>query len=341
MSTTLKLLSSIILLLMLLLLTGCLEHREEIVVHSDGSVDITAKIEGDIEDFKAGVAIPDSSEWIINKLQYDTTKRAVKLKMEAYREIPYGKPLPATFAVKGSDPDSLQLYFPTEIKMWKDGSRTFYEFKRIYHARRFQRYHGNEDMQIDPELENRVMENGIFNVSEKDRQQYTDQMLLQFGMQHFYQFEDMLNQLVIQNKLTAAVKDSTLLAVEEYFDSTLTNELILSILKLDDDDIEQAYTRLMQKTRDDFTSIYSAISGDNNTGEGSAYRTAYNRILQETTITEKLGGHTYIIIIGLPGSIVNTNGFTDISSPGEVMWEFKGTDLHDRQVVLHAVSIVE
>ena len=69
---------------------------------------------------------------------------------------------------------SAHLRFPTSLRTWTEGGRTFYEFKRTYEARRWRRLANATLVTEEKQLEERILEDGIFAASPDDRVAYLD-----------------------------------------------------------------------------------------------------------------------------------------------------------------------
>ena len=153
---------------MIALLSGCLVRTEEITIAPDGTTTILAEIRGESDDFDQLLAMPSEPEWTILQGPDPKAKSSdKKSELKAQVEVPYGSSLPHSYAAPGSEQERFDLKFPTEVRRWTEGDRTYFEFRRTYKARRYSCYNIAGTPFWDDELEARVLEKGIFEVSQQ------------------------------------------------------------------------------------------------------------------------------------------------------------------------------
>ena len=67
----------------------------------------------------------------------------------------------------------------------------------------------------------------------------------------------------------------------------------------------------------------------------------FHSLCKKYELTEKIGGHSFSVTLHMPGTIIVSNGLRDPENPSSVEWNFKGEDLRDREMTLHAISVVD
>lgn len=333
--------------LLLLMLTGCVEREETITVHPDGSTTIRAQITGTRSDFRAPLAWPSAPTWTIIEDHVDTAGKpdSATLKRTAEITIPAGMIIPQSYAEPLSPGYDMSLHFPTEVKHWTENGRDYYEFKRTYRARRFGCYNlvgskiFNEEV-WDQDLEDRVLDKGIFNVSEEDRDKYLDQFGTTFGyMQWRFLWQalgDLRHQGVLDNEARSEIES----AAGAYLDTTLAPDRLLAALKQKEDP-DSVLTDLTATIRNRFRHLVHDQTGPDNAALMSAFMAAQDRVLRDFAITEALGGQSFSVDLELPGEVIDANGLVDPDHPGGVHWEFDGNALHDVDLPLYALSVVD
>lgn len=324
-----------------LLLAGCLEVNEEIHVNESGEARVVIILEGDKVEFSSVVALPSEVDWQIDTLEIENPdEEKPKMKLRAERVVKPGQEFPHTFADPSDPLANKQLQFPTELKVWTDGKRTFYEFKRTYLSRRHYRFVGGDEDQINEDLEKRVLEQGIFNVPEQDRDQYLTSLSRQFRLQMLSMYEEAMGEMIFSGRLKADLLDPVSLQAKQMLEEMLTPETVLSIVSLPDDSVGIALDNLKAEIEARLSQALAerTVNSDRVAEELSS---ALAQINLEWEITEKLDNDAFLIVVYLPGTLIKTNGKTNPDYLGTAGWEFKGKDLHDRSIPLYALSVVE
>lgn len=319
---------------------SCLERSENITIAGDGTATIRVSFSGDLASFEAPTAIPAPPEWRIVKQRIDSTGTDnPRMDLTAEMTVPYGHPLPSTFAAPGAADRDLNLQFPTTIRTWTEGSRTYYEFTRTYKARRFRSYEVTETDPIwDEDLEKRVLENGIFSVSEQDRTKYIDNFGFALAYHRWRMHRDAAAVLFESGTITDSTLHRLGMTTADWLDSTLTSDLLLGILGQPDDRMGPVLDSLIAAVDSHFVQSVKDMVPP----EGvPAYREARARIQKAYDITEALGRHDFSINVVMPGTILETNGLIGPEDPGEVTWWFSGNKLHDADLPLYVRSVVQ
>lgn len=328
-------------LLVLSLTVGCIERTETITIDEHGDATFDLIFEGDYNQFDKYIALPKEPDWNIIEYKADSTSKNGKLKLKATQFCRYQAELPRTFATRDDDYKRSRLEFPTMIQVRQEKNRTIYTFKRQYQGRRFMRLHGPKDMRADSDLENKIIENGIFNVTEKERDQYLGDLAMQYAVLNFYQLSDLLGDLVLSGYLSTAQKQEIEIQASDYLENKLTPDLLLKILEKNDSQIENEYDKLREEVQEKFASIASKVAGKDFESKSSQFWSRYDQVMVDNYITEKLGSHTFNINLSMPGEIIQTNGFTEPGEHGKVTWQFTGEDLFDCNLEINAISVLE
>ena len=321
---------------------ACRDQRmEEIVVAEDGSTTITARIFGKADNLMLPIALPSQPQWTILKRVIDSSEVPTgQLDFEAEIEVPYGTPLPVTYAAEDVEHAELNLRFPTEIRHWTEGNRTFYEFRRTYPARDYGCYNISGSGFWDSELEAKILEKGIFNVSDEDRENYLDNMSFAFGYLHWRFLWTTLGSMYRSGEITLSASDTIETRAAEYLEQKVTSIRILGILGKDDDSIGVALDRFKDELHKDFAELFSSVVGADTTLARS-FAEHFRRVTLNYRITEALNSHNFSVNVTLPGRVIEANGLVLPDNPGEVEWTFSGEAMNDRAIPLFAISVVE
>ena len=225
--------------------------------------------------------------------------------------------------------------------MWSKDGRTYYEFRRTYIARKYAATNITGGILWDQELENRVLEVGIFSVSEQDRQDYLNQYTDALGYLHWRLLWETMGRLVQDNQVTLATKAEVEQAALRYVESIVTPVRVLGILGKPENSIAPALDNLETEVHDSFYRIFSDIVGGDKTTVLRQFKSKFAAVILDYNITESLAGQTISVTLDLPGTVIATNGWVDPEKQGGVDWNFKGEDIFDADVSLYALSVVE
>jgi len=325
-----------------LIFLSCLERTEEITVSEDGTTTIIAKFKGEVDNFRPPVALPLEPEWEILEKKVDSSDiEHIRMELKAKLVVPYGMALPETYAKPDAAVKSVNLQFPTEVRNWTEGKRTFYEFKRTYLARGYGYYNITGGILWDQELENRVLEKGIFDVSEEDRTKYLDQFASAFRYLHWRFLWETLGTMVRGDEIPVSTKENVETWAVHYLESVITPVRILGILGQEDDSIGVALDRLEDELHDQFVRYFLTVTGQEQTDVQENFEDLLHTITLDYDVTEALNVHQFSVDLRLPGTIIGANGLIDPEIPGFVEWVFKGEDLHDKDIRLYALSVVD
>ncbi len=330
----------VIVIMSALVCVSCLERRETITVDESGRTTIRAEFDGTEESFALPIALPSEPDWTIVSREVDSTQKDVRIKLTAEKVIAYGQPLPQTFAPDG-EVSTADLRFPTEIRFWSEGNRTYYEFKRTYLTLPFGGINMPEDALWDQDLEDRVLEKGIFNVAEGDRNRYLDEYSSSFGYLQWRFVWSTLGQMVRQGTISASVKSDVDKRTFDYTEGFVTPVRILGILGKEEDSIGPALENLERELRDSYIRIFADAVGSERADLQETFVSALDSVVFDYGISEKLEGQELSITVNLPGTVIECNGLVDPEEPGSVGWLFMGADLRRANLPLYALSVVE
>ncbi len=333
----------IICTVLILTAVSCLERNEVITIDENGNTKISAQFKGEREDFDPPIAMPSENVWNVfdNSLTNPPKNIDDEFIYGAEMEIPYGSPIPSTFATENSPIKDINLHFPTEVNVWKEGNRTFYEFKRTYQARDFLTFNLSETELWDQELEEKVWESGIFNVTEEERELYLEQYGIGYGYLNWQLFSKTLGELVRQGDISVVIKDTLDKIMYSYLEDAVRPVRLLGIMGQPDDSIEIAHAAFEEEIHDFMLTKLIDVIGKDKTRIHKRGIRIFEKLQQEYAVTQSLDDNTFAITLNMPGYIIDTNGMIDFDDAGKVEWEFSGKHLHDVNKPLYALSVVE
>jgi hypothetical protein len=323
-----------------LFLSGCIERKEEITIDKHGNTYISTSFKGDIDQFPPVFDLPNGGTWKNIKQEIMKKENGKDLKVSAEMNIPYGKDLPDRYDL--NDQANQQLRFPSTVKTYKKGSRTFFEFTRRYQPRKYRLYEIYYE-KVDKELEDEVMKKGIFNVSQTQRDKYLDQLTPALHLSQLRTVYDVLGTMVLQNDISQEARRQLLLSAGENVRKTVTRnklETILAHLNKDNDGEDE-----MDQIIKDIDRVFISILKNQTRPDNGVLSAKLAKLLENERhtrkITDAIGGNSFIITLKMPGQIVDTNGIFSEESLGTVSWDFQGSALRDCEYVLHAISVLD
>lgn len=332
-------------IIILISFISCIEHTEEIIISEDGTTTITSNYKGKVSEIEE-LALPCEPVWTVTKIMGDgIITDSSQMELRAETTIPYGDKIPSTYAKPDDDLKDIQLQFPTEVKFWTEGNRTYYEFKRTYQARKFQCFDlptlfSHLDI-WDQDLENRILEKGIFNVSENDRDKYLDQMICAYAYLHWRLHWETISEMYAGDFITLEQKTNMEKQTADYLENTLTKVRVLGILGKEEDSIGVELNRLTKSIHKQYYTDFVKAVGEEKTKLHQKFTSIFDKTKLDYEITKKLDSHSFAVAVELPGIIIKTNGFIEFEKPNVVKWAFKGDGLHDKNIPLYVLSVVE
>lgn len=323
-----------------LFLGGCFEREEDITVDEHGNTHIQISFDGDIDQYPPVFDLPNDRAWKNISEEIENNQDGGKrLKISAEMNTPYGIDLPDRYNL--DDTTNRGLRFPTTVKTYKKGARTFYEFTRRYQSRKYDPYEiYYED--VDKELEEKIFKNGIFNVSQAEQNAYLGQLTPAFHSSQLRIVYDVLGTMVLQNDISQDARRRMLSSAGNKVRTTFTSEKLKEILaRMDDKTIDRETARITREIDQIFTSIFEEQMQPDGGRLLNEFKTLLDNERRTRAITDAIGGHAFNILLKMPGQIVFTNGIFSEDSLGTVYWKFSASDLNDCEYVLHAVSVVD
>lgn len=319
-------------------LSGCFTRKEEITIDENGNTTITTSFEGEEDQYPPVYALPLKDPWEITKREIKKDENGkTEIMITSRMSIPYGKKLPDRYDF--NDKTDLGLRFPSDVKITRKGSRTFYEFTRRYRPRKYLPYHYFYENLIDKKIEEKVLDVGIFNVSEKDRKLYLDQLTRAFLLSEIRVFYDVLGFMVFENDIEPSAREELYKAASEQMHSSFTPDGFKRILA--GNEIDREYAKIKTELDRIFTTLVENHTPSNKAAVVKRFSQLLESERRTNQITEAVNGHDFEVSIKMPGQIVVTNGLLEGTDFGKVIWPFKGSDLDDCEHVLHAISVVD
>ncbi|MBN2319442.1 MAG: hypothetical protein JXR49_10215 [Acidobacteria bacterium] len=320
--------------------SGCFERREEISINENGDIFIRALLGGDAEEAPQISELPNKGSWKINKWETTTNKEGrMELEIDAEMNIPYGESVPDRYNT--DDKTDRGLRFPTTIKTYRKGSRTFYEFTRRYQSRKYNPYEiFNES--IDGNLEKKIFDEGIFNVSQKEQTQYLNQLIPAFRLSQLRYIYDVLGLMVFNNDMSQDLRTKMMESARDKVDTTFTPDRFKKILaRINEETISKEIDLVTKEMDMLFASVFKNHIQTDDGNLLNKFTKLLDNERQTRAMTDNINGHGFEISLTMPGQIVVTNGIFDGESMESVSWKFSGNDLNDCEYVLHAVSVLD
>jgi len=320
-------------------LSGCFERKEEITISEKGDAFIRTLFGGDAAAAPPVSELPNKKAWTIKKWETTKNEGNTELEIDAEMNIPYGKSLPDRYNT--DDKTDRGLRFPTSIKTSREGSRTFYEFTRRYQSRKYDPYEiFNES--IDEKLEEKIFNEGIFNVTQKEQIQYLNQLIPALRLSQLRYIYDVLGLMVFNNDISQDLRRKMMESARDKVDATFTPHRFKEILARIDEETISREIDLISKEMD---MLFASVFKNHIQTDDGNLLNKFSKLLenerQTRAMTDNINGHGFEITLTMPGQIVVTNGIFDGESLDSVSWKFSGNDLNDCEYVLHAVSVAD
>ncbi|MBE0565330.1 MAG: hypothetical protein IH621_05170 [Krumholzibacteria bacterium] len=319
-------------------LSGCLQYDERIRVAADGAVDLEVMITGPVASYGPAAGVPGAPGWLVEVLSVDNTgKDQPERHLRCRRAVAPGDALPSGYVDPAAAEGAAHLRFPTGLRTWTTGGRTFYEFRRTYEARRFRRFANAPLTPDQKQLEERILEVGIFAVGAADREAYLGVLRQQLEEDMATRVTEAAGALAADGVLPVAAIDGLCAAGRGFTARTVPVERLLEMLEMDDDSMARALADYNIGLRDALAAAAEGLAA----GAGPRLRAELAALDRAWDITLHLGNDSFKVQLDLPGRVIRTNGLSRPDQPGQVTWEFNGKDLQDRDLPLQAVSVVE
>jgi hypothetical protein len=333
-----------LLALVTLALSACLERKEHITVRPDGSVRWRATFVTDsLDELYTGDAVPRLiGGWIVQEQTERDDNGKEKFTLTAEANFKRGAELPSNYALRGQFDADACLQFPTTVHVQKRSDGTYYHFHRTYSARKF--------AEIDFER-NRLLQEPLKGIGTEPAD-WTDENRLTIA-KAFASFE--MQKLLIfargafKHALPEAPQDKWL-AVRDDLQSfliTMDHQAMADLIqpkKSAEDQDDDGPKRIAAETRKFRDTIEERLKNDLRALAGldgakvNAVMGEYDRRKKEWDVTEDLDDDAFEITVDMPGEIVASNA--DSQDGRRAVWQFKGEQLHDREIEMMATSRV-
>lgn len=321
---------------LVLLAGGCLERKETITIHADGSADLRAVFSGDEPDMTSGDALPlPGGPWSVEERR---TKKSggegVDLERTATLRVGAGGALPGSYAAGGDD--GVSLAFPTSVTMEKRSDGQYLHFVRTYKGRADAPFTlAKRELQRDPRM-SKLLEADPDSLGPEDRRALLD-AFLDIELSKELRFVD------AGAKALAGPQDVGLRIRQAVLDArqAFPMQRALDLLAVPQtEDRDHAIAALAAETHDRIASaITDALAREGlSPGEVAAFRKAEAHARRSREITEDLGDERWEVRVQLPGEVVGHNATRE--ADGTLLWVFSGESLMDADVELRATCRV-
>ncbi|MFO0873353.1 MAG: hypothetical protein U0575_05215 [Phycisphaerales bacterium] len=325
-----------------LALSACVERKERITVHGDGTIDLSVRHSStDAEDLLQGDALPDLAAGWETQLREEPEDGKTKYVYEATATTVLGQALPSRYGMPRDAFEAQFLQFPTTITMERRKDGTWYHFRRVYEPRRWGEL---KALSESPEAK-RLQEAGDPGAEpDADRvEQFTRALVdLQAARLLLFARAALLEVAPrVPQDGWLRVRDSMKQLAQE-IDARAVVDDLMHATRLDDEGkkaaaIQKALKRIEGAVAERLQLAVRTECGFGGT-ELSAFTHALEKHQREGAVTEDLADDSFEIVVELPGEIMGSNA--DSAAGGRATWRFKGEDLMDRPRELLASSRV-
>jgi hypothetical protein len=335
-------------------LAACLEIEEDVTVRPDGSVHLVIAAEGDRADLEDGFPLPTWGAWRgVNQTTVDwlcgaeVDPESLELALEAdFSDVTQ---LPQYWAPPGEPYRSAGLSRTTELEVTCKGGRTIYVFTRVMGARRFADWSPSAriDAGLDDEMRGILEARG--DLSQEQWGRVTALVRAAYEDASRAVLRSALSGVYTRGAAELGVDDfeqvveRVALAVGRQISEPRLHTLYFLMRHPDDrqrEDLPPQFD-LDHLTREVVRQEFPSALEDVGLAEGvrNAVLESLEWSFAALDQTTDLGDETIALRLTLPGRIVDGN--FDALSDGRAVWKLDGSALHDRDVVLRAVSVVE
>jgi len=334
-------------------LAACLEVEESVAVRPDGSVHVVVAAKGDRADLENGFPLPTWGAWrganeaTVNWLcGAGSAKDSLELAVQAdFRNI--GQ-LPQYWAPPGEPYRTAGLSRTTELEVTTKGCRTIYTFTRVLGARRFADWSPSARIEanLDDELRKTLEAQG-----DLDNEQWGRATVLVRKA-----YEEATRATVRSALAGIYTRGSADLGVEAF--EQVLERVVSAVGQPISEPRLRALYFLLRHQQGQREAIPEQLDLDRTTrgvvrqelpaalAEAGVAEGVCNAMLESLEWnfaaldqTNDLGDEKLSLRLALPGRIVDGN--FDRLEDGSAVWKIDGGDLHDRDVMLRAVSVVE
>jgi hypothetical protein len=346
-------LSRVIPLALLATLAACLEVEESVAVRPDGSVHVQVAAKGDRADLENGFPLPTWGAW--RGADEATTNwlcgapsagDSLELAMDAdFRSV---DDLPEFFAPPGEPYRSAGLERRTHLEVTCKGGRTVYVFTRTLGARRFADW--SPSARIEAALDDELR------AALEDHRDLTDEQWARAAALVRTAYEEASRAVARSALADVYTRGDAVLDVES-FEGALDRVVAAVGREISEPRLRALYffERHTDRKREEMPPEFDLDRVARETvrrelpdalttaGLAEGVRNAVLESLEWNFAalhqTTDLGDEKLSLRLELPGRIVDGN--FDALVDGRAVWKLEGGALHDRDVVLRAVSVVE
>lgn len=360
-----------------LTLASCLENEEEIVIHEDGSCEVTVSAKGDLGDLSNGYAVPlgagwevaseDTATWL-RLVGADTGSAAVQAGVDGV-EWPNAKAaeegeVRLSVRRRFASVDDLPQWFATEEEPYRSAfsrrsallhrrstnGRTVYVFERTYHGRR----RGMRDAitRAAEDLPEEIQERfeGQETISAEDWDTVAEHVRDAFATAADQFARDAILGLYTKGdaSLAAAAIEPILTEVRHAAAKGITLEKLVAIHESElldpekaEDDLDHALRELEealhQSIRDSLNHALQSRDVPRETRHAILFSLEWG--FTAYAHSDDVRDENFTVTVEMPGTVISGN-YGEIDG-NRVGWFFDGDELDDRDQVMRVVSVVE
>jgi hypothetical protein len=366
--------------LALIALAACVENEEEITIRPDGSAHVRVAAKGKADDLADGYGVPLAAPWTATNdetlewmrvLGQDTGSTAVRanlarldashgaitsdreMKLEVHADFASVKDWPRWFAPESEVYRNAYLERSASLTVESKSGRKIYTFERVFHARELERFDLGEWIKrnvsheiiakleqkqaMSPDERAKLVDGAVQGVISTSRAFASDALATTFTSG-----DGSIASAQVLRVLEHVRSAVAALATPQRISDVLAWELDHDSSAQHDAQPERSSARELER---DIRTVLRSSLGSALASEGiaasiqNAIRGELEWRLTAYDATCDLGDESFKITVHMPGVIVGGNSAS--SEAGNAVWEFKGTDLQDRERVMRVVSVVE
>ncbi len=336
----------VLLLPLALLVAGCLERDEEIVIHADGSAEVTLTYKGDPGDFDELLTFPGDG-WAVEKrteavkTDKGTSEQRVWTAKRTFKDL---NDLPDCFAPAGAANRDRLLHATTKLTVRQAAGRRVYEFERTW-----PQTVSGDTQRVDEALINgpemkplleKLNKGGLASLSEAETKRFFQlaaaseiekQMVLAervveaWGRRHGAGFEE---RALLLSKINGVYR-------EALNDANVT-EAVRAGLKLPEEQRLNFAVEFLTKPRRAAIAACEALDAVKQHG---GFADAYQSEDLAVRVGASLNDDHFKLRIRFTGPVVAGNATADPGDANVATWEFDGKELQDHAVTLRAVAM--
>lgn len=319
---------------------GCMQREERLVIHPDGSLDVTHTFSGPPAEFEPiGDALPTGDPWEV-EVRRRGPEGQVVLVRTARARFPQAADLPESFG----DEAALHMRTTVTIDELPDGSlRT--TFERRYEPRAWA-WHARLERQLPRTLHEAVAQqrssdrlgdaalNGLLEVDLQRRQVLLEQALLGLAEQHEWSPP-------ARTRLLLAAHG----ALASRFRSTWSAEDVRAWLGADEAGRVELEGRFRRQNADlvveagAWALLRELAEAEDRQRLSAALREQYLEAERRMLVSEDLQDDTFTVRVAFPGQVSDPGQGVLQEDGRSVVFHFTGRDLNDAPLVLRAEAI--